>query len=729
MIIASFMGLLALSACIDGVESPSVTAVRDAKTAELQSIAAMDKAEAEAMVALANAEAALKAAMAEAEAAYAERAAALVAAEALEQQLIDLQKELLTLQTEEARLANQAEQARLEAELEAEKVRQADAEAALEQIKAQMELAKIQNEAALAEAELALKKADNALAAIEEALANAKTEAERAEILAQQAKYQAYSIAYADALDFYISVKQELNSLNWRLLQANNDLTSVQELKNEAIADNNVTIAEYNVYIENFKKYQNYSENVDALKAEYTLASRNYYQILDAYNSKVAEYNNFVIDNQPAQEIVDVIENSDFYKFYTTMRLALPDGSNLYLRSLLNYPNRFSIGYYGDWIGNYGHKRVVIAEHEYGEDVYTYEVPFYALEFEPVDPDIFDLQYNENIVNAEASVDYAAAALESAKSWYDGKPANVVYDDEKKDWTTEKVDDEDVLSAVKAFEAAEKAFNEAKKAYDKEIADVKADLDEAKAATEKAYQDYWFADDEYYWDPTPENEAALAKATEAYNAAQAAQAEAQAAYDELQNPYDEAKNAYFAAMDNVETAKQNVADAEKANEEAEANLEAVKLGASLVRDYDKYLAELQVEIDKLNEIYATRELERIEIWHEILDLEFAMNEASAEYQALEAILYHWTSAYDENGYVGDVYPADAIANEIANLENYIAALKTQNADISDIENAEAYVLYLNQQIEIKTVQLQTAETALNIAKAALESLTKENPAA
>ncbi len=732
MIIASFMGLLALSSCIDGVESPSVTAVRDAKTAELQSIAAMDKAEAEAMVALANADAALKAAQAAAEEAYAERAAAQAAAEALEQQLIDLQKELLTLQTEEARLANQAEQARLEAELEKEKVRQAEAEAALEAIKAQMELAKVENEKAMLEAELAIKQANDALAAIEEALANAETEAERAEILQQQALYQEYALAYSDALKNYIQVKKALNSLNWKLVEATNNLASEQEIKNETIADNNVTIAEYNVYIENYKKYENYSEDIDALKRDYKAAQEAYYLALDLVHAKSNEYNSAydAIDPVPAAELLATIENSDFYNFYANRTLTLSEGNSVNVRNLIDPQYEFYLAHKynpddeDEWLGNYGHQKVVVYEHETEDNVLPYKVNFYAIDFSTPDPDIFDLTWDGYLVDAQKNIDKAEAYLAVAESKYDGTKVLVAYEDEKKGWTTKETDDKDAMSAVKAFEEAEEAFEEAKEAYDEDIVELKEALDAAKEAATNALYAFYGADDAYYWDPTPENEAALNAATEAYNAALAAQDEAQAAYDEVQLPYDEAKNAYFTAMDNVEIAKQAVAEAQEDYDIAVAELEAYELGASFVHDYDKHLAELQVVIDELNALYVSQEEEAVKLWGEYMKLSDAEVAAEAEMDAINHVLNEWVS----NDY-GSIYPAYYIADQITYYEGLIEKLEQDNADLTAIETAEALIETLNKRIAIKEVQLQTAEAALNIAKAALESLTKENPAA
>ena len=76
MIIAVLLGALSLGACVDDNESQSVTNVRNSKTAELKSIAAMEKAAAEAKVTMANAEAKLKVAEVAAQQAAAAKALA-----------------------------------------------------------------------------------------------------------------------------------------------------------------------------------------------------------------------------------------------------------------------------------------------------------------------------------------------------------------------------------------------------------------------------------------------------------------------------------------------------------------------------------------------------------------------------------------------------------------------------------------------------------------------------
>ncbi|MCY6328124.1 hypothetical protein OXV69_16450 [Bacteroides fragilis] len=118
MMVAVLLGALSLGACVDNDESASVTAVRNAKAKQLESVANMNNANADAKKAITAAEVAIK----EAEAAYKKAQAE------LEQAQADQQKILL-----------EKAQAALEAELEAAKI---NAEAQLNYAKASLETAK-----------------------------------------------------------------------------------------------------------------------------------------------------------------------------------------------------------------------------------------------------------------------------------------------------------------------------------------------------------------------------------------------------------------------------------------------------------------------------------------------------------------------------------------------------------------------------------------------------------
>ena len=120
MMVAVLLGALTLGACVDDNESASVTAIRNAKAAQLEALAAYQNAQAEAELIIANADAAIKAA----EAAYKEAEARLEAAEA-DQEELELQKAQATLETDIAKAQAQAEANLLEAQANLEKAKAA----------------------------------------------------------------------------------------------------------------------------------------------------------------------------------------------------------------------------------------------------------------------------------------------------------------------------------------------------------------------------------------------------------------------------------------------------------------------------------------------------------------------------------------------------------------------------------------------------------------------------
>nr|MCY2673525.1 hypothetical protein [Bacteroides fragilis] len=81
MMVAVLLGALSLGACVDNDESASVTAVRNAKAKQLESVANMNNANADAKKAITAAEVAIK----EAEAAYQKAQAELAQAQADQQ--------------------------------------------------------------------------------------------------------------------------------------------------------------------------------------------------------------------------------------------------------------------------------------------------------------------------------------------------------------------------------------------------------------------------------------------------------------------------------------------------------------------------------------------------------------------------------------------------------------------------------------------------------------------
>lgn len=168
LLFTALAGVMITSACVKNLESPSVTKVREAKAAEMEAAAALNKANAEATVTLANANAALTLAKAEVEKANAAKIAA-------ETELVRINAELARVDVELAKVRVEEEKVRLEIlkeQLEQEKVRTETAKAQAE-LQLQMYAAKMQNLIAQMEVDAIRQKVEmqKALTELEKALA------------------------------------------------------------------------------------------------------------------------------------------------------------------------------------------------------------------------------------------------------------------------------------------------------------------------------------------------------------------------------------------------------------------------------------------------------------------------------------------------------------------------------------------------------------------------------
>lgn len=170
---ALLVGALCLSSCVKNVESESVTAVRNAKAKQIESIAKLNEATAQAEIIKANAEATIAEAQAkllEAQAKQAEAQAALIKAQAdlqevnIQIQLVKLEEERVTLQAKKAELQKliaeyEAAIALAEAQMQEylNRLANAEAQAEIDALKNQAEL--LNQEKLLAAAAAALEDA------------------------------------------------------------------------------------------------------------------------------------------------------------------------------------------------------------------------------------------------------------------------------------------------------------------------------------------------------------------------------------------------------------------------------------------------------------------------------------------------------------------------------------------------------------------------------------------
>ena len=310
MMVTLLLGTLMLGACVDDNETASVSAVREATAKQLKSVAAMHRAEAEAKKALADAEVALMQAKTAAEKANAEYNRA---------QLEIKQKTLewMELRKQEQTIENQREQVELEKALADLETAKKEAERDLAKIAAAMQAAEVQAQADLLNYQRQLMIAQETLLDYQKQLEQAKTDAEKAIIQAERTKVQALAQWYSDAVSDWVRVKGQLNTLNRNLVSYENDLISAKQLKERNIIANNNQIALYNIYIEKYKQYENYTEDFSALQNEYNEAIAEKNKLNDAYMGAKATYDAVTPDLTSSTEMQAAILNSELLNFYT----------------------------------------------------------------------------------------------------------------------------------------------------------------------------------------------------------------------------------------------------------------------------------------------------------------------------------------------------------------------------------------------------------------------------
>ncbi len=333
MMVAVFLGTLSLGACVDDNESASVTSVREAKAEQLKSIAAMNTAEAAAKKVLADAEAVLKAAQAEAEKANAAKATAEAEMIKKQTELIELQKEAAKLQNDAALIENQKKQAELETQLSELEVTKKQAEATLKKIADNMTIQEQQTTLALAYLQLNMKKAQQELLDYDKALAEAATAAEKTQLEAERAKLQTLATNYSGAVNKLIEAQQTLSAYKNNLVRLESDLTDIKAYKEKAIAENNNQIALYQLKIEKYKQYTNYTADITTLKNKQQELYASSGLAYDKYIAAQKAYNNVSVDQDAINEAWLKIENDDFYQFVVNRKVKGEDGISYYVGS------------------------------------------------------------------------------------------------------------------------------------------------------------------------------------------------------------------------------------------------------------------------------------------------------------------------------------------------------------------------------------------------------------
>lgn len=270
MMVAVLLGALTLGACVDDNESASVTAVRDAKAKQLESVAAMNNATATATAKLAEANAALIAAQAKATEIEAERAA---------------------VEVELAKVQLESEKARLEGQLAQLEVEKAQAKAEMERIAANLEAELLNAKAALLNAQL------NYNSSLENL--NAQEKAKLGELLT----------AYTNASKSLLDAQQQLAKDKIALAGLESGLVTAKEQAKKDSMDIYEGIDRQKAMIEIYKKY----ETIPADKAwDAYIAADDERHVL--YNKEAATNQTLIAAQQDHSKARGLLYQSTYYQ-------------------------------------------------------------------------------------------------------------------------------------------------------------------------------------------------------------------------------------------------------------------------------------------------------------------------------------------------------------------------------------------------------------------------------
>ena len=292
--IYALMGAMVASpvftSCVDSEESASVTALRNAKAEQLKSIATLNNAKAAAETTLAAADAAVK----NAQAAQAQALADKYAAEAKIKEL-------------EAKLAEESYDAELAAALAQAQADLASAEKQIAYYQGEMEKQSLELQKQLASLEEQLLDAQKSLADKKDAMAEAEYQ-----------ELKELAEVYSQRLVLYTRYSQAILNEEAELAAAKADLADWETLIAEDIASKENQIKLYQSQIETYKKYTNYTADIDAAKNELNELLNVRKLAQDKYNAANKAYNevnvNELKEEYKLDELRTAIEATDMYK-------------------------------------------------------------------------------------------------------------------------------------------------------------------------------------------------------------------------------------------------------------------------------------------------------------------------------------------------------------------------------------------------------------------------------
>ncbi len=696
---ALLLGALTLNSCVDDTESPSVTAVRQAKAEQIKSLADLNKAQAEAAIITANATAEAQKAQAELAKAQAEYAKAQAAYQMAQAEYQNAQTE-----TEKARAQQamaQAEEAMARAQYE--KQRYANL---LQELAGQLEINLLNQKADM----LAAKKAyQQAIQDNDDATRIRLSELFRVYREAQEEVFKANQTLAGYEIDL-ARLKAGLDTsaeVYANLIQDENDnITGWQE-----------DILEAQTYIDTWKNFSVADAKKDLPAVWQEVLTLDTKQkdaakvVLDATNANNAAWKTLtgsaymaaVNDLKPYNGNINYISGNIQIKWVSEQENGAPKDARGYYCAFIQeieyiyIPNEWG---YGNW------EEKVLSETYiplFTNASYTNEELTYEL--------VGTSDWNSGIVS-EGSESYYEYS-----SYYDLVPGSV----EKviaAVAATQESDKKWLADATKALEDAQKAQEDAQKAYDNSVKLEKAaqDADAAVETANKAVEAAQKVVDEAGDKATEAQKKALADAETARNKAIEAQNKAWEAYNKAGNVYDKERELKLATANTVEATKT------KNNAEYQAS------------ENKKFIADLNAKAKDLNDGAAgnvesmkavnAANLALAEAKKDNALAENAYNLKYAEYNALNSLIATDNEGQNIDSMISQKETAiKGFQDKIAEAQKKIAGYEKELASAGD-EDANA-IKALEQQIADQKAQIEIYKKEYDNAKAALDKAMAE----
>lgn len=192
----------------------------------------------------------------------------------------------------------------------------------------------------------------------------------------------------------------------------------------------------------------------------------------------------------------------------------------------------------------------------------------------------------------------------------------------------------------------------------------------------------------------------------------------------------EYRTQYQEALDLENNAKDNIEWLTEGVERYQISLENLIDQWDMLVNYAKYQEELQKAIDERNELQVQENAPKVAAWIVYRDKSKEYYPIQNEIDAITLILNGHNNGYDpENGDYDKVAGAEAIAQQIANLEDEIENLKAKNEDYREIENTEELIAMLEKEVDALEAIVKSWEVIVAQTKADLDAEIAKNQTA